>query len=161
MSNQYIVDYLKENKDRFPFEALKEKLLKAGYPSDQIEEAKKIVYEGKEEIFAPPPPISKPEKVIGFWDFWHKKTYTSGKEKILDFITGFIFIIILGYILGFLFDILNFHRFFGYNILLRFVIHLFLIIYFLIKRKYIALGIICEIILSSVFGISLLLRYYF
>lgn len=158
MPNQYIVDYLKRNKDRFPFEVLKEKLLKAGYPSDQIEEAREIVHEGKEEIVTPPPVI-KPKKVISFWDFWHKKTYTSGKEKIQDFIIGFIFIIILRYVLVFLFNILGLYGFSGY--ILSFVIDLFLIIYFLIKRKYIALGIICEIILASVLRISSLFRYYF
>lgn len=68
MPNQYIVDYLKENKDRFPFEILKEKLIKAGYPDNQIEEARRIVYERK-EIDLSTPIISWPKKTTNFWDF--------------------------------------------------------------------------------------------
>lgn len=159
MPNQYIIDYLKRNKDKFSFEVLKEKLFKAGYPSDQIEEARKIVYEKKEEIVAPSPFI-KEKKILSFWDFWHKKVYTSGGEKILDFGTGFVFAIILKYII--LLALMSLRRSFSFfDLFGYYIFFLIIIIYFLIKRRYIALGIICEIILSSVFRISSLLHYYF
>jgi len=146
MPNQYIIDYLKKNKDKFPFEVLKQKLLKAGYPGDRIEEARKIVYEGKEEIITPPPPVIKPKEVIGFWDFWHKKVYTSGKEKILDLVVGFVFAIILEYIMIFGLRLII-GGIYGFS-LLNFAVILTLLIYFFVKRKYIAWGMLCAIFLS-------------
>lgn len=135
MPNQYIIDYIRRNKDRFPFEVLREKLLKAGYPAYQIVEAEELVY--------------KPKKIseTPFWDFWHKKFYTSGSQKILDLMIGFIFTIVLKYIMEF--GLRGFTRYGDYG--LSFLIFLTIIIYLFIKRKYIAWGIICGIIFSFTF----------
>lgn len=153
MPNQYIIDYLKRNKDRFSFDILKEKLIKAGYPSNQIEEAAHLVYR-----VAPSP--KKISRAPTFWDFWHKKVYTSGKEKILDFAAGFIFAIILEFLMGG-----SIFGFYGFsNLILYFIVFLAIIIYLLAKRKYIAFGIICGIILSIIFIIVALfgfLPFYF
>lgn len=147
MPNQYIIDYLKQNKDKFSFETLKEKLLKAGYSLAQIEEARKIVYEIKEEKVRVAPML-KPKEVTSFWDFSHKKVYTSGKEKILDFIIGFLSTIMLKFLLDICFLNLLLRSEVFYYFILNLVIYLILIIYFLLKRKYIALGIICYFLFS-------------
>jgi tetrahydromethanopterin S-methyltransferase subunit F len=154
MPNQYIIDYFKKNKDRFSFDVLKEKLIKAGYPSNQIEEAAQLIYK-----VAP-----SPKKISGapnFWDFWHKKVYTSGKEKILDFATGFIFAIILEFLMGG--GILGFYGF-GGSLILYFIVFLAIVIFLSTKRKYIAFGIICGFISSIIFIIVALfgfLPFYF
>jgi len=157
MPNQYIIDYFKKNKDRFSFEVLKEKLIKAGYPNNQIEEAARLAY----RVAPEPKNISRTPT---FWDFWHKKVYTSGKEKILDFVAGFIFTIILKYIIGGLMSLIGMFGFYYYSFILYFIIFLAIIIYLLVKRKYIAFGIICGIILSFIFPIFALfgfLPFYF
>jgi len=43
MVNQYIVNYLKENKDKFPIDVLKKRLSEAGYPEKEIEEAINLI----------------------------------------------------------------------------------------------------------------------
>ena len=105
MPNQYIIDYFKKNKDRFSFDVLKDKLIKTGYPNNQIEEAAQLVYKA-----APSP--KKISRAPTFWDFWHKKVYTSGKEKILDFVAGFIFTIILESIIGGLMSLIGMFGFY-------------------------------------------------
>jgi len=153
MPNQYIIDYFRKNKDRFSFEVLKEKLIKAGYPSNQIEEAAQLLYKA-----APSP--KKILRAPNFWDFWHKKVYTSGKEKILDFVAGFIFAIILEFLMGG-----GIFGFYGFgSLILYFIVSLAIIIYLLAKRKYIAFGIICGVISSFIFPIFALfgfLPFYF
>lgn len=146
MPNQYIIDYIRRNKDRFSFKVLREKLLKAGYPGYQIVEAEELVY--------------KPKKIseTPFWDFWHKKVYTSSREKLIDFIAGFVFAIILTYILGF--GVMG-YLFYYFGPFLYGLIFLALLIYFLIKRRFIGLGMICEIVLSFVFPIFSSFLYYF
>lgn len=154
MVNQYIIDYLQKNKDRFSFEILREKLIKAGYSISLIEEAAQLVYreapliekEMVEEKVSRPP---------SFWDFWHKKRYRSGKERLLDLAAGFGFAIIFS-IIGFGFiSLIRIVGFFGYYIyyiffLLYCLVFLGAIIYFLIKRKYIALGMICAVIIPPI-----------
>lgn len=149
MPNQYIIDYFRKNKDRFSLDSLKEKLIKAGYPNNQIKEAAQSVYG-----VAP-----SPKKISGsqnFWDFRHKKVYTSGKEKILDFVAGFIFAIILEFVMGW--GILGFYGF--DSLILYFIVFLAIIIYLLTKRKYIAFGIVCGIILPIIFIIVALFGFF-
>ncbi len=150
MPNQYIIDYFKKNKDRFSFEILKEKLIKAGYPSNQIEEAARLVYKAA--------PL--PKKISGapnFWDFRHKKIYTSGKEKILDFVAGFIFVIILEFLMG-----RGIFGFYGFaSLILYFIVFLAIIIYLFTKRKYIAFGVICGIILPIILIVVALFGFLF
>jgi len=149
MPNQYIIDYLKRNKNKFSLEVLKEKLVKTGYPIDQIEEAAQLVYKA---VLAPQEIPETP-----FWDFWHKKVYSSGKEKLIDFIVGFIFAIVLTYdgfyIVGFGVEfieiLLGGFEFYGFFLL--FMIFLAILIHFFRTRKYIAFGIICGIVLSFIF----------
>ncbi len=163
MANQYIVDYLQKNKDRFSFGVLRKKLQKAGYPVLQIEEAARLVYKEKaipesetigkglaREGAVAPPPLSE-----WFWDFWHKKRYSTAKERLIDLAAGIVLAIALTYIIGFgvlaLVKAFGFFRYSSY-MLVRVFIFLALIIYFLIKRKYIGLGIICGLIINFFYG---------
>jgi hypothetical protein len=140
MANKYIIDYLKENKDKFSLDVLKKKLIEAGYPEREIEEAMKIFQQ-------PTSKIAKTERVLtNFWDFRHKKIYISRKEKFFDFVTGFLFKIILSFIMGIF-------RFSFYPV--RYFLtplYLMVIIYcFLIKRGYISWGIIFGSFFSLIF----------
>jgi len=142
MAKKYIIDYLKENKDKFPLEFLKKKLLGAGYPEGEIDEAIKILQQPIQEVL-------KPERIsVSFWDFRHKKTYLSKKEKLLDFVAGFLFKIILSFIVR----ALGFFFYPGRYLLIPF--YLIVIIYcFVIKRGYISWGIIFGSFFSLLFSL--------
>lgn len=142
MSNRYIIDYLRQNKDKFPIEALKKKLLEAGYPEKEIDEAIKIVQE-------PVSKFQKTERATNFWDFTHKKIYHSGKEKLLDFIAGILFLIISAVI----FEIIPFGLFFSPILFLAAIIY-----FFIIKRGYIPWGIILGL---PVYLVIFVLGHYF
>jgi len=151
MAKKYIIDYLKENKDKFPLYMLKKKLLGAGYPEGEIDEAIKILQQ-------PIPEVLKPERVPAkFWDFRHKKIYLSRKEKFLDFIFGFLIGIAIPWLLNLLMRLI-FYPLGFFRILFNLIFYLALIIYFLIiKRGYISFGMILSLPLSFVFSIILLL----
>lgn len=146
MPIQYILDYLKQNRDKFPLDILKKKLIEAGYPEREIEEAIKI--------------IQKPKKIpTSFWDFRHKKIYISKKEKFLDFVFGFFVGLAIPLILNLLGGLL-FYRTFGFSrIIFNLIFYLILIIYFfIIKRGYISIGIILSFPLQL---LSILLFWLF
>ena len=153
MPNQYIVDYLKQNKDKFSIRVLKKKLLEAKYPEKEIEEAIKIVQR-------PIKKVPKPEKVsTNFWDFKHKKNYTSKKEKLLDFIAGFLFVIILiilKYLFRMIFSLGELH-FYGFRSFVNLLYLIALIYFFVKKRGYISWG----IILGSLLPYFLSFPFYF
>jgi len=136
MAKKYIIDYLKENKDKFPLEVLKKKLLGAGYPEGDIDEAIKILQQ-------PIPEVLKPERVsVSFWDFRHKRIYLSKKEKLLDFIFGFLIGIVIPWLLNLLMRLI-FYPYGFFRIIFNLTFYLALIIYFfIIKRGYISWGII-------------------
>ncbi len=139
MLNQQIVDYLNQNRELFSKESLFLKLHKAGYPEVAINEAIGVVYGQKKE---------EQGAKTSFWDFWHKKVYQNGKEKLIDFVAGFVFYLVLVA--------------FGYFIVIGFVYvpGILFSIYLLFKRKYISLGFFTGIILGIFFGLSRLLNYF-
>lgn len=141
MPIQYIIEYLKQYRDKFPLNALKKKLIEAGYPEKEIEEAIKIIEKSE-------------EKSTSFWDFKHKKVYLSTKEKFLDFIFGAFMGIILPLLIGKtaqkIFKELNEFELFPfyipenfYALIISAISTVGIIIYFFkIKRFYISFGMI-------------------
>lgn len=78
-----IINYLRENKDKFSQKMLKEKLIKADYPKDQIEE----------EIL---PILSELPRETNFWDFKSIKISTNFGEKLFRFSGWLVCPIIIG-----------------------------------------------------------------
>lgn len=81
--NQNIIAYLKENKDRYPQDALIEQLRKSGYLEQDIQEGIVFIYAdfGKAAL--------ETGQSDDFWNFKTKKVYASSFEKRKDFLFGF------------------------------------------------------------------------
>lgn len=132
--NQQVINYLKENKDKYPKEVLIKELEKAGYNPKNISEGVGIVF--------------GVAKVGGFWDFKSKKVYTNRSEKVKDFLFGFLGIIVVNYFL---------YRFAPpFGIVVGFVLYFFTLFYFvnLNRRKYIVDGLIFTIIFSIIVAVT-------
>lgn len=131
--NEKIINYLKENKDKFSKEVLIEELKKVGYLENEIVESARLVY-GENILSGQPAFVSN----NNFWDFKSKKIYTNPSEKWKDFLFGFfgpyvvaIAIFILSFVLGF----------FGFLLNIAFIIfYIFALIYLFNRRKFIAYG---------------------
>lgn len=149
------VEYLRQNKDKFPPESLRKRLIEAGYPLDQIAEASRIVY-GEKPSF--PSPVGAK---ASFWDFKNVRVYQTTGEKFLDvlfgffilpFIIGIPFTLLFGF-LGFSYGFRDFGQFgFGFPILIIFIptiIRIVLIFYFWQRRRYIVYGLIASLIFGS------------
>jgi hypothetical protein len=162
MVNQNIIDYLRENKDKFSQEVLRKKLIEAGYPKDQIEEGIRIVYEKL------PIPLSPPEapRETSFWDFKSVKIYTNFGEKLLDFLAGFFAPIIIGWGISWLLGISAYFMYpsFGFRWILSLgilIAQIFGIFYFWKRRHYFARGLLfCLILLSILIIIGLFLLFF-
>lgn len=162
MVNQNILNYLRENKDKFPQEVLRKKLVETGYPLNQIEEGIKIVYEG-----TPIPPVPPMPQRTDFWDFKSIKIYTNFGEKLLDFLAGFFAPIIIGWAISFLFGILRFFIYYPFGglswifYLGILIAQIFGIFYFWKKRHYFARGLLfCLILLPILIIIGLFLLFF-
>jgi len=164
MVNQNIINYLKENEDKFPQEVLKKRLIEAGYPKDQIEEGIRIVYKG---VSIPPTPPGVARKT-NFWDFKTIKIYTNFGEKILDFLAGFFAPIVIGLGIYLFFGILGFFIYpfrylfwiFPLGILIA---EIFGIFYFWRRRHYFARGLLFFLILPFILiliGLFLLFLFF-
>lgn len=75
--NQKIINYLKENKDKYSKDALAKELEKASYNLKDIGEGVDIVFGGAVAAGAG-----------GFGNFKSRKIYTKKSEKIKDFLFG-------------------------------------------------------------------------
>ncbi|GEM_PF-1310879 len=150
MVDRRIINYLRENKNKFPQEVLKRKLIEASYPKDQIEEGIRIVYEG-----------FVPKEKISFWDFKSIKIYKTFREKLLDFLAGFFtpaifglgIYFLLGILSAFIYPFYPFRYFFSlFRIFLLAIlgIQIFGIFYFWRKRKYLARGFLFSLILPLI-----------
>ncbi len=154
MANENILTYLRENKERYPIEVLRKKLVGAGYPQNQVEEGIRIVYGGE----APSPPKIGPKH--SFWDFKNVRTYYSTGEKILDALFGFFIVSsVVNFILGsFLRIIFGYGGYYGgyglFNIsqLVLWGIQIGAVIYFWRRRRYLAYGLAASLVLGVLFG---------
>jgi hypothetical protein len=117
--NQKIVNYLKENKDKYSKEVLFSELSKVGYSEREILESGNFVYDEKSGR--------------NFWDFTSKKYYRDSSEKLKDFLLGFFAPFILGFVGFFIFSFFSF---------LLFFFEIFFAAYLFNKRRFISYGII-------------------
>jgi hypothetical protein len=144
--NQIIIDYLRNNKEKYSKELLIEQLLKAGHSELDIKESSEFVYDGKE--------IAEEKSQINetgsFWNFKLKKTYVKPSEKWKDFLFGFFAPFAINFILtslrSFLFrSIFNSNFNFIFSSIISggiFLTEILLIIYLFKRRKFISYGLI-------------------
>jgi len=154
MVDEVIINYFKKYKDRFPKEVLKEKLINAGYPEEEVKEGIEIVYGKKRNL-------RRLETT---------KLYITSAEKQLDFLIGFfapgivstIFSLIVYYflhLLGFSFRV-YFHSFFAFLIpILTLGGHIFGIFYFWKRRRYLALGLLFALLFPFIL-LGLLILFF-
>lgn len=152
-SKKSALEYLRQNKDKFPLEVLRKKLIEAGYPQDQIEEGIRIVYGGQ---------IPSPSAVassLSFWDFRNVRVYRTAGQKVIDALFGFF---VVPFVVGIPFTLLFVFSGFSYGFrssgdfgfvnlatFAPFVIQIALIFYFWQKRRYLAYGLTVSVILGS------------
>lgn len=167
MINENILKYLRGNKDKFSQQVLKEKLVGAGYPRDQIGEGIRIIYGGE----VPPSPAAGAK--TSFWDFKSARTYTSSGEKFVDFLAGFfappVAVFVSSFFFGGFFNILGLMPrsfFYGFGPLTwifplaGFIFHIWAIFYFWKRRRYLARGLLFILILPLTFiGIGIFIFF--
>lgn len=140
--NQQIINYLKENKDKYSKEALIKELEKVGYNKKDTNEGIDIVFGGA-------------AVVSNFWDFKSKKVYAKKSEKIKDFLFGFLGIIAINFCV----DLLVF--FLGAIVSIGgFVFYIFLLFYFFNRRRYIFYGLI-SIIFFGILAVAVLVSIFY
>ncbi len=127
--NQGVVDYLKENKDKFPGDVLIEQLVNVGHLPQEIQDAVNFVYGEKNEFI-----ISKdavhPAAPTNFTDFKSFKIYTTSAEKRNDFLFGFFVALASGFVFGLI-------PFIGGLIALG--LYIFALVHFFRRRRFIFL----------------------
>jgi len=92
-----------------------------------------------------------PQKT-SFWDFTHKKIYLNRGEKFLDFFFGLIIASILGYSIIYLYSQTRDLYFFIFAIL----IVCFLLVYAILKRKFIFYSMLIVFIVFSLYFLGIL-----
>ena len=143
--NQGIVDYLNENKDKFPKDTLIEQLVKVGHLPEEIQEAAEFVYGEKTEFMISNNSVY-PAEPTSFWDFKGFKTYTTFAEKRNDFLLGFFAAIVS----GFVFRIIPFA-----GGIISFGLYIFALVFFYKRRKFIFYGLLADILLGILIVIIL------
>lgn len=136
--DQNITQYLESNKDKYSQESLIEQLKKAGYTENDIRDGVQSVYASKM--------LSGDAGAVSggnFWDFKSKKSYINSSEKWKDFLFGFF----APWILGMLSLVVPFFS------LVVLVGEIFAIVYFFNRRRFIAYGILANVIALPVVGI--------
>lgn len=78
--NQNAINYLRENKDKYPADILRAQLVKSGYSEQDINESLKAVY-GDYAASCPNAALRK----INFWDFKSPVIYVKNSDKIRIF----------------------------------------------------------------------------
>jgi len=92
MVNEVILDYLRENKDKFPIESIKEKVLSSGYLEEEFNEA---INELNLQKSYPPVPIPDyiPVEITTSITTQNKVGHSKMKWILIAAIIGFIFLI--------------------------------------------------------------------
>lgn len=134
--NQQVINYLKENKDKYSKEVLIKELEKTGYPKKDIAEGVGVVFGGATN---------------NFWDFKSKKVYTQKSEKIADFLFGFLGIIAINIFFRFLPAVFA---------VVGFVLYVYFLFYFFNRRRYIFYGLISTIIFGIMAAAFLSLMFF-
>lgn len=146
MITKELIDYVEgELKKGEQKDAIKARLLQNDWSSGDIEEVFKVVEDkisNQANIFIPRPDIS-PATSTSFWDFIHRKAYKNYKEKIYDFIFGFlglgVILNILNWLLGWV-AIFDDYSFFLPSLLIS-------IFFLFLRRKYVIIGFFSIILL--------------
>lgn len=137
--NQQVINYLKENKDKYSKEALIKELEKAGYNKKDISEGVGVVFNGT--VVA---------KADDFWDFKSRKIYIKKFEKIKDFLFGFLGIIVINYFLYLSILIIGFIGDIG-----SLIFYILILGYFFNRRRYIFYGLISVVIVGVILTVLL------
>lgn len=142
------IQYIKEHRAQHPINSLRENLQKAGYPKELVDGAVSAAFGGKGIN-----DILSGEKLT-FFDFRTRHNYTSFRERILDFLFGFLGIYALYFFIYFLTPALS---------LLSgvvFLAHIGLIIYLWRRRHYIARGLLFTILLPILLVVLALIFFF-
>ncbi len=131
MPNEQVVNYLRENKEKFSKETLSEQLKQSGYPEADIVSGIAAVYDD-----ASPTTAS-----AAFWDFKVTRVYRTSGERTGDALFGFF--------APMLFFIIPFGPFLA---------DIFFLAYFWNRRRYIAYGVLDRWVIGIiVVGIGLMM----
>jgi hypothetical protein len=136
--NQNIINYLTQNKNTYSEEVLIGELKKAGYSELDIIESANYIYSGSANSG------QAVSRISNFWDFKTAVVYQNNSEKLKDFFFGF-----LAPYAGILVAWIPLAG------LALFAFEFFSIIYLFSRRKFIALGMIGNLI----FGMFLMLVF--
>jgi hypothetical protein len=152
--NKNVINYLTENKGKYPQKDLEVALEKAGYSDSEINQGVLSVYKKQEDVIKNLLPLKKTD----FWNFKVKKDYTSLGEKFKDIVFGFLVSVILGGLLN-----LIFRKFISTNIIVLADIIIFIILlrYSYKYRRFIFYGLILTLVLSIVLFLSLFSYLFF
>lgn len=148
-----IKNYLEQNKDKFPKEALINALKKSGYIENDINEVANQVYKKSNQD------IKAENKPANFWDFKTKKIYLNKKEKQKDFFFGLALPWVFAVLQFIFYNLSDFYIFSIVGQILG-IFNLFLLIYFLIKRRYIFYGMISNLLIIIVFAVIIFLLFF-
>lgn len=136
--DQNIISYLESNKDKYSQESLVEQLKKAGYAENDIRDGVQSVYVSR--IL---PGDSGVVSGGNFWDFKSKKSYVNSSEKWKDFLFGFF----APWLLGTLSFVVPFFSF------IVLICAILTIVYLFNRRRFIAYGVLVNIIALPAIGI--------
>ncbi len=142
--NQGVVDYLKENKDKFPGDVLIEQLVRVGHLPQEIQDAVNFVYGEKNDFIVSNSSVNSVAPT-SFSDFKSFKTYTIFAEKRNDFLLGFFVPIIFNVVFRF---VPFFVPFVGGIISLG--LYIFALVYFFRRRRFIFYGLLANFLLGII-----------
>ncbi len=135
--NESIINYFRENKDKFSREILVGELRKIGHSEADILESVQLVYGANSSVVMPIPPSIQ----NNFWDFKSKKVYTKTLDKLKDFLFGFFG----PYIALIMFGMVPF-----LGIFLWFGAYVYVIVYVFNRRRFISYGMIASFMISAI-----------
>lgn len=148
MANQTVIEYLKDNKEKYPLETLYQELVKAGYP-------KKIIQEGMAEVYGK----SLFTHDENFWDrFKKEKIYISAGQKVGHFFIGlFVIRFLVGLSFSFINNILidelapTYYGYYAYaNILGALALDILVFLYLLKYRRWMGWGFLTSTIITKI-----------
>lgn len=132
--DENITKYLAENKSKYSAEILRDALLKAGYAGADVEKGINLIYgrrQTQQNIL--------PAKNV--WDFGGKMEYHKSSEKLADFLLGFGAFVILAFFSQASFIL---------GSMLFYLAGIFLAVYFINRRAFLAVGIIVGLIVGPI-----------
>ena len=142
--SQNAINYLAENKDKFPKETLIDQLKESGYGDDDIVRSVDSVFgssgqSGSDSLAA-----------SNLFDFSREKVYQNSSDKWKDFLLGFISPWLFGFIIQSVLRLISYSVMFLGGIFII-VLEVIAIISLFKRRKFISYGLIGHLLFSFVF----------